>query len=95
MLRIFNLPQVVSLSASASCRFSSHQEIAHALAIVHVELLLIHPFREGNGRLARMPASLMSFQAGLPPLDFGELKDRRKTTSPPGSHAAVAVLAEG
>jgi len=66
------------LAVYTPCRFSSHQEIAHALAVAHVELLLIHPFREGNGRLARMLASLMSFQAGLPPLDFGELKGERK-----------------
>jgi cell filamentation protein len=28
--------------------------------------LLIHPFREGNGRLARWLADLMALQAGLP-----------------------------
>ena len=36
------------------------------LAEVHAELLLIHPFREGNGRLARWLADLMALQAGLP-----------------------------
>jgi len=49
-----------------------------ALAIVHVELLLIHPFREGNGRLSRLLAMLMALQAGLPPLDFGEFVGDRK-----------------
>ena len=43
-----------------------------------LELLLIHPFREGNGRLARMLASLMALQAELPPLDFGMMKGRKK-----------------
>jgi len=36
------------------------------MATVHAELLLIHPFREGNGRLARWVAELMALQAGFP-----------------------------
>jgi cell filamentation protein len=43
---------------------------APALAVVHVELILIHPFRDGNGRCARLLATLMGLQAGLPALDF-------------------------
>lgn len=35
------------------------------MAEVHAELLLIHPFREGNGRLARWIADLMAIQAGF------------------------------
>jgi len=38
---------------------------ATALAEVHAELILIHPFREGNGRLARLLALLMALQAGF------------------------------
>ena len=38
----------------------------------NVELMLIHPFREGNGRLGRMLATLMALQAGLPILDFSD-----------------------
>jgi len=30
-----------------------------------------HPFREGNGRLARWVSDLMAFQAGLPAPDYG------------------------
>ncbi|MBN2319005.1 MAG: Fic family protein [Acidobacteria bacterium] len=45
---------------------------------VHTELVLIHPFREGNGRLSRMLAILMAAQAGLPPLDFSHVKGRTK-----------------
>jgi len=55
------------------CHFKSHAEIAKALAVVHTELVLIHPFREGNGRVARMLAILMGLQAGLPPLDFQDM----------------------
>lgn len=49
-----------------------------ALAEVHVELVLIHPFREGNGRIARVLSTLMALQAGLPLLDFSLIAGRRK-----------------
>lgn len=48
------------------------------MAIVHTELILIHPFREGNGRLARLLATLMALQAGLPPLDFSDFEQERQ-----------------
>ena len=35
-----------------------------SIAMVHTELLLIHPFRDGNGRLARWLADIMAAQAG-------------------------------
>ena len=40
--------------------------VARGIAQVHAELLLIHPFREGNGCLSRWLADLMAAQAGLP-----------------------------
>lgn len=55
------------------CQFPTRDEVTHALAEVHVELMLIHPFREGNGRLGRLLATLMALQAGLPVLDFSEM----------------------
>ena len=48
--------------------------VARAIGVVHAELVLVHPFREGNGRLARLLATLMALQAGLPPLDFGGVR---------------------
>ena len=60
------------------CAFASHDEIAMALAVVHVELVLVHPFREGNGRVARMVAVLMALQAGLPLLDFSVIRGKKK-----------------
>jgi cell filamentation protein len=60
------------------CLFDTHSEVAYALAVVHAELVLIHPFREGNGRIGRMLAILMGAQAGLPPLDFGYVEGRKK-----------------
>lgn len=67
------------LSKYTPCFFDDNQTIIHAIAEVHVELILIHPFREGNGRLARMLSVIMGLQAGFPPLDFGIItgKNRR------------------
>ena len=66
------------LSRYTPCRFTSREGTARALAEVHVELMLIHPFREGTGRLGRLLATLMGLQAGLPPLDFSEMAGARK-----------------
>jgi len=60
------------------CSFENRDDVAQALAEVHVELMLIHPFREGNGRLGRLLATLMALQAGLPLLDFSELEGLRR-----------------
>ena len=59
------------LARRTPCRAAAREEISSALAETHVELVLIHPFREGNGRVARVLSTLMALQAGLPPLDFG------------------------
>jgi cell filamentation protein len=40
--------------------------------------VLIHPFREGNGRVARILAVLMGLQAGLPALYFDKLSGRKR-----------------
>jgi len=60
------------------CTVKSAEGIALSLAVVHVELLLIHPFREGNGRIARLLSILMGLQAGLPSLNFGSVKGREE-----------------
>ena len=52
--------------------------LVESLAIIHIEFILIHPFREGNGRLARLLAVIMALQAGRPILDFSWL-DKYKT----------------
>ena len=54
------------------------EEVISALAETHVELMLIHPFREGNGRVGRILATLMALQAGLPLLDFSPIRDKKK-----------------
>jgi len=58
------------LSLHTPCAGMSEARLAEAIAVVHVELILIHPFREGNGRLSRLLAGIMALQAGWPDLDF-------------------------
>ncbi len=66
------------LAKYTPCLFKSEDELLSALAEVHVELVLIHPFREGNGRLARLISQLMALQAELPLLDFSMIKEEKK-----------------
>lgn len=60
------------------CLFITDEEIVTALAVVHTELMLIHPFREGNGRAGRLLVVLMAFQAGMPGLDFSGLRSKKR-----------------
>jgi cell filamentation protein len=77
------------LAARTPCRPAADRVIAEALAVVHAELVLIHPFREGNGRIARLLAGLMALQANLPPLDFSALDGRGRRFYIGGIHAAM------
>jgi cell filamentation protein len=60
------------------CRFDSDNQVVEAMAVLHTELMLIHPFREGNGRTGRLLAILMGLQAKLPPLDFRSIKGKKR-----------------
>ena len=60
------------------CKFDTMADQATALATVHAELILIHPFRDGNGRCARLLSVVMGLQAGLPALDFGGIRAAKK-----------------
>ncbi len=66
------------LSRLTPCNFNDRAAIARALAETHVELVLSHPFREGNGRAARVILILMALQAGLPLLDFSFVAEEKK-----------------
>ena len=52
------------------CTDMIDDQLIEAIAVVHIELILIHPFREGNGRMSRLLANVMAMQAGKPELDF-------------------------
>lgn len=66
------------LTRNTPCNFKNQSEVIHALAETHIELVLTHPFREGNGRVARILSTLMALQSGLPLLDFGLITVERK-----------------
>lgn len=58
------------LSRLTPCETMQGRDLARSIATVHVELILIHPFREGNGRIARFVADVMASQAGARSLDY-------------------------
>ena len=66
------------LARYTPCNFEDRADVARALAETHVELVLIHPFREGNGRVTRILSILMALQAGLPLLDFSLIAEEKK-----------------
>lgn len=67
-----------ALRECTPCTATDLDTIASTLAKVHTELVLIHPFREGNGRVARMLSIIMALQAGFPPLDFSAIKGQKR-----------------
>lgn len=58
------------LSRYTPCKHMSRPQLAEAIAVTHVEFILMHPFREGNGRISRLLADVMAVQAGREPLDY-------------------------
>jgi cell filamentation protein len=76
--RLMNVLDKKFLMRYTSCVDMSNEQLIEAIAIVHIELILIHPFREGNGRIARLLANVMAMQAGKPELDFS-IWDKNKT----------------
>ena len=58
------------LARFTPCHEFGDAELIDAIAVTHVEFILIHPFRGGNGRLSRLLADVMAVQAGHEPLDY-------------------------
>jgi cell filamentation protein len=77
------------LARDTPCEGMHHTQLAAALARTHTELVLIHPFREGNGRCARLLSVLMAMQSGLPTLDFWGFAGRGKRRYIAAIHAAL------
>lgn len=77
------------LASETPCAEMEPERLAAALAHTHAELVLIHPFREGNGRCARLLSLLMAMQAGMPTLDFWSISGRGKRAYIAAIHAAV------
>ncbi len=78
------------LAVQTPCDAMDETRLVHALAVTHAEFTLIHPFREGNGRLARLLNTLMALQAGLPLLDFDGLRGQAKREYIGAIHAAMS-----
>lgn len=59
---------------------ANEQERITALAKVHFEFVIIHPFQDGNGRIARATTDLLSVYFGMPPVMAGYPRhnDRRR-----------------
>lgn len=64
-------------------------QLIEAIAVTHVELILIHPFR-GNGRLSRLLADVMAVQAGYKPLDY-QSWEQNKTQYISSIHAGLTL----
>lgn len=56
-------------------QYDNDAHLISDIAIVHAELLFIHPFREGNGRTARLLANLMAHKQGLESLNFEKIDE--------------------
>ena len=72
------------------CDGLSPEGLVEAIAVTHVELILIHPFREGNGRLSRLLADVMAVQAGHNPLDYSSWETHKQGYLA-AIHAGVAL----
>ena len=66
------------LAAFKSLPLMSRQNIAELLAKSHVEFILIHPFREGNGRISRLLIDVMAEKAGYGVLDYKLLDEHKE-----------------
>lgn len=90
------LPKLLSefetkyLAGYTPCSGMNQEQVIEAIAIIHVELILIHPFREGNGRLSRLLADVMAVQGGFMPLDY-QSWEQNKTQYISAIHAGVGM----
>lgn len=58
------------LSRSGELKSLARPVLVRYLAECHVEFILIHPFREGNGRLSRLLCDMLAVLAGKGLLDY-------------------------
>ncbi len=53
-----------------TCDLRSEGDFCRAAARIHGEFIAVHPFREGNGRTARLACDLLAINVGLPILRY-------------------------
>lgn len=78
------------LAPFTPCSGMDEEQLITAIAITHIELILIHPFREGNGRLSRLLADVMAVQGGYKPLDY-QSWEQNKTQYISAIHAGISM----
>lgn len=78
------------LSRSGELKSLARPELVRYLAECHVEFILIHPFREGNGRLSRLLCDVLAVLAGKGLLDYS-LWDEQKAFYFRAIQAGVSV----
>ena len=61
---------------SLPAKYELNQALIKDIAKVHGEFLFIHPFREGNGRTARVLANLMVRKQGFKGLNFEKITEK-------------------
>jgi cell filamentation protein len=57
--------------------FGEYEQLINHVAPLHAELLFIHPFREGNGRTARLFADLIALKSGFDRFNFEKITKKR------------------
>lgn len=68
--RLLNEFDRLCLQRFTPCHAFDTAQLVEAIALTHIEFILMHPFREGNGRISRLLADVMAVQAGRDPLDY-------------------------
>ncbi len=61
-------------------QLEKYEELIHCVAPMHAELLFIHPFREGNGRTARLLADLIAVKFDFDKFNFEKITEKQMST---------------
>ncbi|EME5618956.1 Fic family protein [Escherichia coli] len=88
--KLLNEFDIKYLAQHTPCSCMDEERLITAIAIIHVELILIHPFREGNGRLSRLLADVMAVQGGYKPLDYQSWEENKPQYTS-AIHAGVSM----
>lgn len=70
------MEEVIDALNSIEAKSITLNNAAYYYAKFHMAIVHIHPFWDGNGRIARLLANLILFKAGLPPIVIEKSKRR-------------------
>ena len=74
--------------------FENYEELIEHVAPLHAELLFIHPFREGNGRTARLFVDLIALKRGFGRFNFEKITEEKMPEYIAAVQAAVQAAAD-